>query len=84
MIEKKTTEKIIDNYDIYLWSDEEDCLVRNDANADKEWISVESLKEFLNNNSNPCMKCGSVQCAVCSDDLIKNLKVVESEKDNDK
>jgi len=27
------------------------------------------LKQFFGNNANPCMKCGSVQCAICSQDL---------------
>jgi hypothetical protein len=41
---------------------------------DDKWIAVDLLLDYLNNNSNPCLKCGSVQCAVCSQDLIKLIK----------
>lgn len=27
------------------------------------------ITQLRANNSNPCMKCGSVQCAICSEDL---------------
>jgi len=41
----------------------------------------------LNNlvDSNPCMKCGSVQCAICSVDLVKEIRAeivrLEEEKE---
>jgi len=41
---------------------------------ESKWVSVKSLLKFMNENSNPCMKCGSIQCAICSDDLLKELK----------
>ena len=31
--------------------------------------------------SNPCMKCGSIQCAICSEDL--HILFIEKQKVND-
>lgn len=56
---------------------------RGIAIGDLKWISVDSLLEFLNNNSNPCMNCGSVQCAVCSDKLIEQIeRSIEKDGEN--
>ena len=64
MIEKKTTAEIVEACAWYP----DDITFEKIPNI--VWVSMESLKEIIRNNSNPCMKCGSVQCAICSLDLI--------------
>ena len=56
---------------------------RGVAIGNLRWMSVDSLLEFLNNNSNPCMNCGSVQCAICSDKLIEQIeRSIEKDGEN--
>jgi len=38
------------------------------------------LKDLAINEANPCMKCGSVQCAICSEDLKKRLQNIGASK----
>ncbi len=39
-------------------------------------LAVEELKKELQEVASPCMKCGSVECAACSDDYLKVIKKV--------
>ena len=75
-LETKTTAKLLDEFH-NVWGKESDFVTKSDY-IDKEkykkWTSNESLKEWLSNNSNPCMNCGSVQCAICSKELLKELE----------
>jgi len=43
------------------------------------FISKSNLRRLLANvdRANPCMKCGSVQCALCSKDLERELFLSE-------
>ena len=58
MLEKKTSREIYE-------------LERNNS---KVWITEESLKEWINNNTNDCFMCKGVKCYICKDDLLKELE----------
>lgn len=52
-----------------------DILNKGISDARKELLDriEKDIVDLIENRSNPCMKCGSVRCAICSQDIIENI-----------
>lgn len=48
-----------------------------DENIKQKADFIKQLKELERNESNPCMLCGSIQCAICGEEIDKLIKSLE-------